>query len=143
MKEEGYRGRIVGQNKMRFATPSNSKYAPRYRAIFTTLLFVLCGLFFFYQLVPSFTHTTDRVVASLTSHLRTQPPGSDLCTSQVGNAQCCSLYLDAAPCVDECRNQHVDRETLSLTLEYDKCASECLAQYNAVCDTNTFTEPER
>lgn len=120
----------VGQQSDMRALP---RYTPRYRPIITALLFLLCVPVFFYHLVPSFTHTADNIISKLSSQILGQTSRSEFCTTEIGDAHCCMLYLDATPCVDECRKQHVDRETLALTLEYDQCADQCLMKYNDIC----------
>jgi hypothetical protein len=111
------------------ARPTTTRYTPRYRPLLT-ILFLLCIPIFIYQLIPTFTHTTDTAIDALLSKIRT--PAS-FCTKDIGDAHCCELYLAAAPCQDECRNRHVDRETLVLTAQYDDCASGCLASYEKIC----------
>lgn len=115
-------------------TPSTCRYSPRYRPILAGLLIFLCIPIFFYHLVPAVTTATDKVIYSLSSQVFGQTSRGEFCTTEVGDAYCCQLYLDATPCVDECRKQHVDRETLSLTLEYDQCADKCMVIYSDVCE---------
>ncbi|EMD90653.1 hypothetical protein COCC4DRAFT_30039 [Bipolaris maydis ATCC 48331] len=121
---------------MRLATGPNLKYTPVYPPFLPTLLICCCILFFFYHLVPSFTTATDDIATLLVDNLNLRPSGSNACTKEIGTAQCCSLFLEATPCLDECRKLHVDRETLSLTLAYDNCASQCLAEYHSSCPSS-------
>jgi hypothetical protein len=114
---------------LNFPTPATSRYRP----IITTLLLVLCVPFFFYHLVPSFTHATDDFMSVLAMQLRGQASRADFCTSEVGSTHCCALFLDATPCVDECRKQHVNRVTFNLTKEYEECADQCMARYDNAC----------
>ncbi|KAF2026436.1 hypothetical protein EK21DRAFT_74216 [Setomelanomma holmii] len=115
---------------LNFSTPQKSRYRP----VITTFLLLLCIPIFFYHLVPSFTHATDDFMASITTRIRGQKTSrGEFCTKKIGDAQCCNLYLDASPCIDECRKQHVDRVSYILTKEYDQCADRCLATYNSVC----------
>jgi hypothetical protein len=123
--------KMMGKNEMpvlnfpnRFTTHSRCQF------ISSTILLILCILAFFYHLVPTFTNATDDIMTSLTTRLRGQ---SSQCTSEVGSANCCTLFLDAAPCVDECRKTHVDRVTWMLTKEYDDCTDICLATYYGSC----------
>lgn len=118
---------------MYFAPRLNLQATARNPPLLTTLLICLCILVFFYQLVPSFTEATDEIVGLVTDHFNLRPAGSDSCTKEVGSAQCCGLFLAAAPCLEQCRKLHIDRETLSLTLEYDECASQCLVEYHTTC----------
>jgi hypothetical protein len=121
----------MGKSEMRILNfPKPAASPSRYRRILVTLLFVLCIPIFFYQLVPSFTHASDAFIADLATRIRSQ---ASFCTKDVGDAQCCALYLTAAPCVDECRKQHVNRVTYKLTLEYEECADRCLGEYNGAC----------
>jgi hypothetical protein len=129
MNEQEYLGRPIEKIAMRTPTRQTCIYTHRYRPFPTPLLIMLCIPIFFYQLVPSFTEATDNAVNTFASRFLYQP----LCTTDIGDAQCCNLYLDAVPCQDECRKQHVDRETLRLTWEYEACADECLARYNNAC----------
>lgn len=101
-------------------------YSPqsRSRSIVVILLFVLCVPIFLYQLVPWFTHSTDTLIAKVLAHFHEQP-----CMADIGDAQCCSLFMKATPCVEQCRKQYVDRETFTLTLEYDACADTCLRDW--------------
>jgi hypothetical protein len=112
-----------------FSKPALSRYRP----VITTLLIVLCIPLFFYHLVPTFTHATDGFMSVLVVRLRDQASRADFCTSEVGSAHCCGLFLDASPCTDDCRKQHVDKVTYALTQEYEDCADKCLAQYNTIC----------
>ncbi|KAH7092324.1 hypothetical protein FB567DRAFT_545488 [Paraphoma chrysanthemicola] len=114
---------------LNFDTPQKS----RYRSIITTVLLLLCIPFFFYHLAPSFTNASDELISSIATRLRGEPSRAEYCTKEVGDAQCCALYLDATPCIDECRKQHVDRVTFTLTKEYDECADTCLVAYSAAC----------
>jgi hypothetical protein len=100
------------------------------RSILVIILSVLCIPVFFYQLVPSFTHSADDLIVEVITHFR----GSH-CTADIGDAQCCALFMEAAPCVDECRKQFVDRETFTLTLEYDQCADTCLRSWEGCTDS--------
>jgi hypothetical protein len=108
-------------------------HIPRYRPLAIAILTILCIPIFLYQLLPSFIHTTDALVADAVSYLPRPNAGSNFCTKNVGTPVCCTMYLDAAPCVDVCRQTHVDRETLVLTLEYDECADACLSSYVESC----------
>jgi hypothetical protein len=118
-----------------------STSTPRYRIILATCLFVLCIPIFFYRLVPSFTHASDAFIADVTSRIRAQSSSGGFCTKEIGNAQCCALYLAASPCVDECMKQHVDRLTFTLTQEYDECADTCLATYSETCPVGSANQP--
>ncbi|KAH7356012.1 hypothetical protein BKA66DRAFT_429019 [Pyrenochaeta sp. MPI-SDFR-AT-0127] len=120
---------------MRTPSRPTCRYTPRYRSIITALLTVLCVPVIFYHLVPSFTAATDSVFYQLSDHVLGQTSRGDFCTREIGDRQCCMLYLDASPCLDECRREHVDRETLRLTLEYDQCADQCLVRYNDRCES--------
>lgn len=103
------------------------------RAVIASILTVLCLPIFFYHLVPSFTHATDDFMDSISTRILRQQLGSDFCTSDVGSPQCCLVYLDAQPCLDECQKQHIDRVSFALTREYDECADQCLVKYNTQC----------
>jgi hypothetical protein len=127
MREQEGLSRPIEEIEMR--TSTTGTYTPRYRSVFTSLLITLCIPIFFYQLVPAFTQATGDTVNTFTSKFLQQSS----CTKDIGDAQCCNLYLDAAPCQDECRKQYVDRETFKLTLQYDECADECVAVYNRAC----------
>lgn len=96
----------------------------RPRAILVILLFVLCVPVFLYQLVPAFTQSTDKLVDRLFAHFE-----QSSCTADIGDAQCCALFMKATPCVEECRKQFIDRETFTVTLEYDECANECMRDW--------------
>lgn len=113
--------------------PFNSPASSRYRPVITTLLLVLCIPIFFYHIVPTVTSTTDDFMYILATRLRGPSSRAALCTSEVGSAYCCDLFLNAAPCVDECRKQHLNRVTYVITKEYDVCADKCLASYTAAC----------
>jgi hypothetical protein len=116
-------------------------YTPRHRPMLTTLLIILCVPIAFYQLVPSSTQAADDAVNTLASKLLRQ---TLMCTADIGDAQCYTLYLDTAPCLDECRKEHVDRETFTLTLQYKECADQCLVTYNHACaHSSTPTEHVR
>ncbi|KAF2628519.1 hypothetical protein BU25DRAFT_339285 [Macroventuria anomochaeta] len=107
----------------------------RSRSILIILLFILCVPIFLYQLIPAFTQSTDTLIEKLVTHFQESP-----CTSDIGDAQCCALFMKATPCVEECRKQFVDRETFTLTLEYDQCADTCLRDWegcNGVQRENT------
>ena len=136
MKELDCKERQVGNNEMRTPAQPTCRYTPRYQRILTILLVIFCIPITFYHLVPLFTHATNNAVNSLASKLIQTSRGNQ-CTKDIGDATCCTLYLDAAPCQDECRKQYVDRETLSLTLAYDQCAEECLVSYNRACTHST------
>ncbi|KAH7555580.1 hypothetical protein BM1_07203 [Bipolaris maydis] len=98
---------------MRLATGPNLKYTPVYPPFLPTLLICCCILFFFYHLVPSFTTATDDIATLLVDNLNLRPSGSNACTKEIGTAQCCSLFLEATPCLDECRKLHIhDTSTL-------------------------------
>lgn len=101
-------------------------YSPqsRSRSILVILLFALCVPIFLYQLVPTFTQSTDTLISKFLAHFHEQP-----CTADIGDAQCCALFMKAAPCLDECRKQHVDRETFTLTIEYEACSNICLRNW--------------
>ncbi|KAF1918298.1 hypothetical protein BDU57DRAFT_537870 [Ampelomyces quisqualis] len=114
---------------LNFKTPAPSRTRP----IVAAILLVLCIPIFFYHVLPGFTHATDDFLSLLTMQLRGHASRADFCTSEVGNTHCCSLVLDAAPCVDDCRKQHVDRVTYTLTKEYEECSDKCLAHYNSAC----------
>jgi hypothetical protein len=114
---------------LKFKTSAPSRTRP----ILAAILLVLCVPIFFYHLVPSFTHATDDFLSVLTMQLRGQASRADFCTSEVGSTHCCSLFLDAAPCLDECRKQYVDKVAYMLTKEYDECSDKCLVHYNAAC----------
>jgi hypothetical protein len=121
----------MSKSEMRMLNfPTRTASTSHYRRIFITLLFVLCIPIFFYQLVPSFTHASDAFIADLATRIRGQ---ASFCTKDLGDAQCCALYLSAAPCVDECRKQHVSRVTYKLTLEYEECADICLVEFSGAC----------
>ncbi|OAK95398.1 hypothetical protein IQ06DRAFT_352432 [Phaeosphaeriaceae sp. SRC1lsM3a] len=122
-------GKEQEMHYLNFPSTPRKSTASRYKHILATFLLILCIPIAIYQLVPRFTHATDEIVDSLIEHIR----GPEMCTSEIGNAHCCALFLDAAPCVDECRKQHVDRVTYMLTKEYDECADTCLAGYNSEC----------
>jgi hypothetical protein len=107
----------------------------RSRSIFIAILALLCIPVFLYQLFPSYTHTTEKLVGNVVSHFHHPVAESSSCTKEVGSPTCCAMFLDAAPCVDECRNTHVDRETLVLTYEYDECADVCLSAYTKTCSS--------
>ncbi|KAF1359645.1 hypothetical protein EJ07DRAFT_41150, partial [Lizonia empirigonia] len=96
----------------------------RARSILVTVLFILCVPVFLYQLVPAFTQSTDTLIDSVVNHFQ-----ENRCTAEIGDAQCCALFMEAAPCVEECRKQFVDRETFMLTLEYDECTDTCLRNW--------------
>ncbi|KAJ4993305.1 hypothetical protein SVAN01_01280 [Stagonosporopsis vannaccii] len=96
----------------------------RPRSILVILLFGLCVPIFLYQLVPAFTQSTDRLVDRIFAHF---DKGS--CTADIGDEQCCALFMKATPCVEECRKQFIDRETFTVTLEYDQCADICLRDW--------------
>jgi hypothetical protein len=49
--------------------------------------------------------------------------------ANIGDGQCCALFMKAAPCVEECRKQFVDREMFTLTLEYEECSETCLRNW--------------
>lgn len=85
---------------------------------------MLCVPIFLYQLVPAFTQSTDNLITIVIDHFR-----EGHCTTDIGDAQCCALYMEATPCVDECRKRFVDRETFTLTLEYDECADTCMRSW--------------
>jgi hypothetical protein len=107
---------------------------PRHRPHHTIITLLLCIPFFFYHLVPSFTHASDTLIAALTTRLRESSRGAGaFCTKDIGDATCCSLFLAAAPCVDECAKRHVDRVTWVLTEEYGGCAEACLGAYEGAC----------
>jgi hypothetical protein len=110
--------------------PNHRSTLSRNHSIIASVLLVLCIPIFIYHLVPTFTHATDDFVTVITTKLRGQ---SSQCTSEVGSAYCCTLFLDATPCIDACRKQHVNRVTWVLTKEYDECADTCLAKYDASC----------
>lgn len=103
------------------------------RAVLASILMVLCLPIFFYRLVPSFTHATDDFMSSISTRILQQQVREGFCTSEIGSPQCCLIYLDAQPCLDECQKQHVDRVSFTLTKEYDECADQCLVKYNAQC----------
>jgi hypothetical protein len=107
--------------------------ASRNHTIASALLLVLCIPVFMYNLVPTFTHATDDFISVLAMRLQGQASRADFCTNEVGSAYCCSLFLDASPCVDECQKQYVDRVAFMPTKEHAECAETCLAQYNTVC----------
>lgn len=94
------------------------------RSILVIFLFILCIPTFLYRLVPAFTRSTNVLIDSVVDHLR-----ASHCTSEIGDAHCCALFMEATPCVDECRKQFVDRETFTLTMEYDECADTCLRSW--------------
>lgn len=93
----------------------------RSRSVLSIVLFILCVPIFLYQLVPAFTQSTDVLIERVAAHFQ-----DSSCSSDVGDARCCVLFMEATPCVDECRKQFVDRETYTLTHEYDECADTCL-----------------
>jgi hypothetical protein len=101
---------------LKFPTPSTAPH--RYRSIIISLLLLLCIPIFVYHIVPGFTRATDELLEDLATRIR----GDGFCTKEVGSRQCCALFLEAAPCVDECRKKYVDRETWMLTREYEECA---------------------
>lgn len=123
----------MSKYEMRIPTRPTCRYTPCYRPIITALLVMLCVPMIFYRLVPSFTAATDNVLYQLSDQVLGQTSRGDFCTREIGDRQCCMLYLDASPCLDECRKTHVDRETLHLTLEYDQCAEQCLVRYTDRC----------
>ncbi|KAH7380284.1 hypothetical protein DE146DRAFT_761016 [Phaeosphaeria sp. MPI-PUGE-AT-0046c] len=122
-------GKDQQMHYLNFPPTPRTSTASRFQRILAAFLLVLCIPIAIYQVVPRFTHATDEIVDSIVEHIR----GSDMCASQIGNAHCCAIFLDAAPCVDECRKQHVDRATYVLTKEYDECADTCLMKYNSEC----------
>lgn len=111
------------------ATTPHASSRNRRKRLFTALLIVLCVPIFFYNLAPRFSNTIN----TLAPHLLTSTSKGSFCTKEIGGAQCCALYLAAAPCLDECRNQHVDRISLRLTMEYEVCEGQCLSEYGEVC----------
>lgn len=117
---------------MRVFTSTTQAFA-RHRLILAALLSFLCIPIFFYHLVPSFTQASDQAVSSLAGNLLGQNWRGSFCTKEVGDARCCTIYLDAAPCIDECRQRHVSRVSYALTEEYDECADACLVKYNQAC----------
>lgn len=124
----------MGKSEMRvlnFDTPI--KTTSRYRSILATLLFIICVPISLYRLIPSFREASDPFISDMATRIQAQTSGGGFCTKEIGGAQCCALYLDAAPCVDECRKQHVDRVTFTLTRKYDECVDVCLATYTATC----------
>ncbi|KAF2818669.1 hypothetical protein CC86DRAFT_388789 [Ophiobolus disseminans] len=112
---------------------SSTTATSSYRPILIKILFILCIPIFFYHLVPGFSAASGAFISDLTSRIRAHTSSEGYCTTEIGDAQCCTLYLDAAPCVDECRKQHVDRVTFTLTKEYEVCADTCLGTYAAAC----------
>jgi hypothetical protein len=124
---------MMGKNAMPVLNfPKRHATHSRCRFVTSAILLILCIPIFLYHLVPTFTHATDDIMITFTTRLRGQ---SSQCTSEVGSAFCCTLFLNAAPCVDECRKIHVDRVTWMLTKEYDECADTCLATYQGSCGT--------
>ncbi|KAH6625320.1 hypothetical protein C7974DRAFT_312773 [Boeremia exigua] len=111
--------------------PSSTRSRPR--ALLVTLLFALCVPIFLYQLVPAFTQSTDTLIDKILAHFE-----DFHCTADIGDAQCCALFMKATPCVEECRTQFIDRETFTATIEYDECADTCLRDW-AGCNGITKT----
>jgi hypothetical protein len=101
---------------LNFPGPTRS----RCRLVLAAVLLFCCFPLAFYNLIPSFTHATDEMVAAIVMRLHESP-----CAPEVGSVHCCALFLDAAPCVDECRKLHVDRVTFRETREFDVCAEGC------------------
>jgi hypothetical protein len=130
MKEPEYQSIPSEKDEMRRKT---GKYKPRYRPLLTALLLILFIPSMLYHLVPPVSRATDNALTSLTSSLSLLHQTSTHCTKDIGNAQCCTTYLAATPCLDECRKQHVDRETLRLTEAYEGCAERCLGEYDDAC----------
>ncbi|KAF1831149.1 hypothetical protein BDW02DRAFT_582317 [Decorospora gaudefroyi] len=124
IKEQEFQVNDAEKDPMSTTIRPNCRHASTYRPILTTLLILLCIPILLYRLFPS---ATDTFLSSLL------PVQGDLCTQDIGNAHCCTLYLSASPCLDECRKLHVDRETLRLTMQYETCAEECLVVYNNLC----------
>ncbi|KAF2644112.1 hypothetical protein P280DRAFT_477537 [Massarina eburnea CBS 473.64] len=100
---------------------------PSSRSPITILLILLGTLAIFYQLFASFPTLGD----SLYSVLPTSSTPS--CIKDIGDHQCCSLFMQAEPCVEECRKVFVDRETQGLTVGFDACSERCLAIYDTRC----------
>lgn len=93
-------------------------------SILTVFLFILCVPVFLYQLVPAFTQSTDTLIDKIVAHFWETP-----CSPDIGDGQCCALFVKATPCVEECRKRFVDRERFTLTLEYEECADTCLRDW--------------
>lgn len=128
----------LGGERSRITTPRalcrpTCRYTPRTRLILSGFLVILSLPSLSYHFSQSFRAATDATVSSILSRLHSQMSSSDMCTKQIGSGHCCSIYMDAMPCVDECSKRHVDRETLRLTLEYDECAEVCLVSYEGLC----------
>lgn len=124
----------MGKHEMRTLNfHSRATSSSHHRPILASILFVLCIPIFFYHLVPSCRSASDAFISDITTRIRSQTSKGSFCTQDIGDAQCCTLYIAAAPCVDECRKQHVDRATFTLTKEYEECADVCLAAYTAIC----------
>jgi hypothetical protein len=119
---------------LHFSNPASSRHRPA----IAILLLVLCIPTFFYHIVPTFTHTIDDFMSILAMRLRGPSSRAALCTSEVGSAHCCDLFLQASPCVDECRKQHLDRVTYMITEEYDVCADKCLVHYTTACESEAY-----
>lgn len=96
----------------------------RLRSTIVILLFALCVPVFLYQLVPAFTQSTDRLVDQILAYFE-----ENTCTADIGDGQCCVLFMKATPCVEECRKQFIDRQTFTVTREYDECADTCLRDW--------------
>ena len=131
MKETSCRSETKTLGRTSSSTRLHRRYTPRNRPVVTLILLVICVPTFLYHMLPSLTFAIEDLISS---HLSSAPrPGSTFCTKEVGNAECCAIYLAAQPCTDECRKLYVDRETMTLTAQYDDCVDQCLVRYNGVC----------
>jgi hypothetical protein len=110
-------------NKMAKSTAQILNFPPpphsRFRPLLAAILLLCCIPIAFYQLIPSFTHAADDIVASIVSHLHDSPCATDI------EPRCCNAVLQIQPCVDECRKMYTDRVTWRETSEFDGCVEEC------------------
>ena len=106
------------------------RFPIRYRALLVIALSLLFLPLAIYQLVPSFTHATDNMIAQL---FGSSPPGGEFCTREIGNFACCTLYLEAMPCMEGCRHEYLNQETMELGEGYEGCEEGCLSGYNSTC----------
>jgi hypothetical protein len=113
------------QNKMAKSTAQILNFPPpphsRFRPLLAAILLLCCIPIAFYQLVPSFTHAADDIVAGIVAHLHDSPCATDI------EPRCCTAVLQIQPCVDECRKMYIDRVTWRETSEFDGCVDECKA----------------
>ncbi|KAF2867771.1 hypothetical protein BDV95DRAFT_610675 [Massariosphaeria phaeospora] len=99
-------------------------------AIVAVLLTIIA---FYFQGLPYLSPGANLLTPLVRSGLRKAFPPESFCTKEIGEGNCCDLYMAAEPCVDECRKSFVDRQTFQLTKEYDVCADKCLVRYRAAC----------